>query len=103
MAKMAGLLQALPRNMAYGLKALIDQKVANGEEAPAPAAEAEPEVAEDTSGSPEEQAHEAVADEAPTDDGADPSPEAEAHAAAEDAEPVAAPADDASETTAEEA
>jgi len=28
MAKMAGLLQALPRNFAYGLKALIDQKQA---------------------------------------------------------------------------
>jgi large subunit ribosomal protein L10 len=28
MSKMAGLLQALPRNFAYGLKALIDQKAA---------------------------------------------------------------------------
>lgn len=28
MAKMAGLLQAMPRNLAYGLKALIDQKSA---------------------------------------------------------------------------
>jgi large subunit ribosomal protein L10 len=28
MTKMAGLLQALPRNFAYGLKALIDQKEA---------------------------------------------------------------------------
>ena len=28
MSKMAGLLQALPRNFAYGLKALIDQKQA---------------------------------------------------------------------------
>jgi large subunit ribosomal protein L10 len=39
----AGLLQALPRNMAYGLKALVDQKVAAGESAPAPAPAAEPE------------------------------------------------------------
>src|SRR5689334_699691 len=42
LTKLAGLLQALPRNMAYGLTALIDQKVAGGEaapeaEAPAPA------------------------------------------------------------------
>ncbi len=28
MTKMAGLLQALPRNFAYGLKALIDQREA---------------------------------------------------------------------------
>ena len=113
MAKMAGLLQALPRNMAYGLKALLDQKVAGGEALPAeePAAEAPAEadvsaneatadaVAEDAPGTPEEQAHEAVADEAPADDQADPTPEAEAHAAAEDDAPVADPA--ATETDAE--
>jgi large subunit ribosomal protein L10 len=28
LVKTAGLLQALPRNMAYGLKALVDQKSA---------------------------------------------------------------------------
>jgi large subunit ribosomal protein L10 len=28
LVKTAGLLQALPRNMAYGLKALVDQKEA---------------------------------------------------------------------------
>jgi large subunit ribosomal protein L10 len=101
MVKMAGLLQALPRNMAYGLMALIDQKVAGGEALPAeePAAA----VAEDTSGSPEEQAHEAVADEAPADDGADPTPEAEAHAAAETEAEAPAAADENPETTAEEA
>ncbi len=117
MAKLAGLLQALPRNMAYGLKALIDQKVAGGEalpaEEPAPAEAdvseneaAADAVAEDAPGTPEEQAHEAVADEAPADDQADPTPEAEATAAAADDEPVAAPADDTTdtpETTAEEA
>jgi large subunit ribosomal protein L10 len=43
MVQFAGLLQALPRNMAYGLKALIDQKVAGGEALPA--AETEPEAA----------------------------------------------------------
>ena len=43
MQKMAGLLQALPRNMAYGLKALIDQGGAPGApvDEPAPAEEAE--------------------------------------------------------------
>src|SRR3954453_13843383 len=46
MQQFAGLLQAMPRNMAYGLKALIVQKVAAGEAAPAPEPEAEPEVAE---------------------------------------------------------
>src|SRR5438067_3319850 len=46
MQQFAGLLQALPRNLAYGLKALIDQKVAGGEAAPAPEPEAAPEVAE---------------------------------------------------------
>lgn len=41
MQKMAGLLQALPRNFAYGLKALIDQGGAPGApQAEAPAAEA---------------------------------------------------------------
>jgi large subunit ribosomal protein L10 len=35
--KMAGLLQALPRNFAYGLKALIDQKGGPAPEAPATA------------------------------------------------------------------
>jgi large subunit ribosomal protein L10 len=39
----AGLLAALPRNFAYGLKALVDQKVASGEAtAPAPAPSPEP-------------------------------------------------------------
>jgi len=35
MQQMAGLLQALPRNMAYGLSALIDQRQAGGEALPA--------------------------------------------------------------------
>lgn len=71
MVQFAGLLQALPRNLAYGLKALIDQKggapepeapteepapepvVADAEapvaEAEAPAVEAEPETSAETS------------------------------------------------------
>ncbi len=43
MQQMAGLLQALPRNLAYGVQALIDQRVEGGEALPAPEAEqAEP-------------------------------------------------------------
>ncbi|MBV8949971.1 MAG: 50S ribosomal protein L10 [Actinobacteria bacterium] len=46
LTKAAGLFQALPRSLAYGVKALIDQRVAAGEAAPAPepvpAAEAAP-------------------------------------------------------------
>ena len=34
MQQMAGLLQALPRNLAYGMQALIDQRVEGGEAAP---------------------------------------------------------------------
>ena len=45
LTKAAGLFQAFTRNMAYGLKALIDQRVAAGESAEAPAAEAPAEAA----------------------------------------------------------
>jgi large subunit ribosomal protein L10 len=40
MVKAAGLFQAFTRNMAYGVKALIDQRIEAGEALPAPAAEA---------------------------------------------------------------
>src|SRR5205823_3187962 len=51
MVKAAGLFQAFTRNMAYGVKALIDKRIAEGEapppaEAEAPAAEAEAPAAE---------------------------------------------------------
>jgi large subunit ribosomal protein L10 len=59
MQQLAGLLQALPRDFAYGLKALIDEGGASDAPAEeAPAAEAPEEAATD----------EAPADEAPTDD-----------------------------------
>jgi large subunit ribosomal protein L10 len=46
MRQFAGLLKALPQNLAYGLSALIDQRVAGGEALPAPTpAEPEPEAA----------------------------------------------------------
>lgn len=61
LVKAAGLFQALPRNLAYGVKALIDQRVAAGEAAPpaepaaeeAPAAEA-PSPEEASSGDADE-------------------------------------------------
>jgi large subunit ribosomal protein L10 len=90
MVQFAGLLQALPRNLAYGLKALIDQKggapeaEASAEEAPAvaeaeaPAAEADapaeaaaeaPEAPEAVAESTEEATAEAPAAEAETPEG----------------------------------
>ena len=64
LVKAAGLFQALPRNLAYGVKALIDQRIAAGESAPvaeeapadeAPAAEEAP-VAEAADEAPAEDA-----------------------------------------------
>jgi large subunit ribosomal protein L10 len=78
--QLAGLLQALPRNMAYGLQALVDQKVAAGESLPEPVAEApvEPEAAP---------AAEAEAPE--TDADAAPAAEAETQETESDAAPAA--------------
>jgi large subunit ribosomal protein L10 len=70
LVKAAGLFQAFTRNMAYGLKALIDKRVAEGEAPPpaeAPAAEVEAPAAE----AAEEPAAEEVA-EAPAADAAEP-------------------------------
>jgi large subunit ribosomal protein L10 len=39
MQQMAGLIQALPRNLAYGMQALIEQREAGGETLPPPAAD----------------------------------------------------------------
>ncbi|MEA3055311.1 MAG: large subunit ribosomal protein [Actinomycetota bacterium] len=114
LVKMAGLLQALPRNMAYGLKALIDQKVAGGEAAPAPAeaeapaaeeADAPAPTATDEAEAPAEAdvseneaaAEQAAAEEAP---GA-PAAEAEATESTESTESTEAT--ESTETTAEEA
>jgi large subunit ribosomal protein L10 len=52
--KMAGLLQALPRNFAYGLSALVEKRGKDGPaEAPAPPAEPETAVTEPESAPPE--------------------------------------------------
>ena len=93
--QLAGLLQALPRNLAYGLQALVDQKVAAGESLPEPAAEApaEPEPEAEAAPAAEAKAPEA----AETDVDAAPAAEAET----QETEPEAAPAAEAE--TAEEA
>jgi large subunit ribosomal protein L10 len=82
MQQMAGLLQALPRNLAYGISALIEQREAGGETLPAADAAPEPEAA-----APAE-APAADADATTDADGAAP-----AEAPVEDATPAEAPAE----------
>jgi large subunit ribosomal protein L10 len=106
MQQMAGLLQALPRNMAYGLSALIEQRQAGGETLPAE--DAAPADAEATAPADADAAPAETDAAAPTEEAAAAEPVAEAAAepAAEAAEPAAeaegapeaaAPAEDASE------
>jgi len=91
MQQLAGLLQALPRNLAYGLSALIEQREAGGEKLPepeAPAAEAPAAEAE----APVEAA--APAAEAPAVEAPESEPEPEAPAVEAEAEAEAeAPAE----------
>lgn len=87
MVQFAGLLQALPRNLAYGLKALIDQGGAPGAPADAPAAEAPAEEPTDTAST--EDAPAGTADPAETAADTDTNPESSDVAA----ETPAAPAD----------
>jgi large subunit ribosomal protein L10 len=61
MQQMAGLLQALPRNMAFGISALIEQRQAGGETAPAEA-EAAAHAEEAAAAEPVEAAGEAPAE-----------------------------------------
>jgi large subunit ribosomal protein L10 len=77
LVKAAGLFQAFTRNMAYGVKALIDQRIEGGEALEIPA-EPEPEAAAES----EAPAAEAAETEAPAAEAA-PEPEAPAEAAAE--------------------
>jgi large subunit ribosomal protein L10 len=94
MQQMAGLLQALPRNMAYGISALIEQRQAGGETLPteeaaeAEAAPAETAAAADEAAAPAEEAA-APADEAAASEPVESAGEAPAEAEA------AAPADEA--------
>jgi large subunit ribosomal protein L10 len=96
--QLAGLLQALPRNMAYGLQALVDQKVAAGESLPEPAAEAPVEPEPEAEAAPAAEAEAPEATEAPATE-SDAAPAAEADTP--ETEPDAAPAAEAE--TAEEA
>jgi large subunit ribosomal protein L10 len=110
MQQMAGLLQALPRNLAYGMQALIDQRVEGGEAAPAPEAEQAEAPAAETDAPTAETAEteaptaetseaEAPAAETETETPAAESAEAEAPAAgeAEGSTEAAATSDDAAE------
>jgi large subunit ribosomal protein L10 len=99
MQQMAGLLQALPRNLAYGLSALIEQREAGGEKLPeAPAAEAAEAAEADTEAPAEAEAEAPPAAEAE----APPAEAAEAEAPAEAAAAeVEAPATEAAEAEVE--
>ena len=79
MQQMAGLLQALPRNLAYGLSALIEQREAGGEKLPETAPEATSDAAAEAP--PVEAEPEAVAEAPPVE--AEPEAVAEAPAEAE--------------------
>jgi large subunit ribosomal protein L10 len=108
MQQMAGLLQALPRGLAYGFSALIEQREAGGEKppeaaapdgevpeaaAPAPAAEVAPEAAEAAEEAPTAEADAPAETEAATE--AEAVPEVVAEAASEEATPVEAAAEEA--------
>ena len=94
MQQMAGLLQALPRSMAYGLSALIEQRQAGGETLPAEEAASTEEAA--PAGAEAEAAPADTDAAAPAEDAAAVEP-AEPAAQAEGAPEAAAPAEDASE------
>jgi large subunit ribosomal protein L10 len=93
LVKAAGLFQAFTRNMAYGLKALVDQRIAGGEGLPEPEPEAAPEPEPETAAEPEPEAaaettEPAAVVEAPEpaaepETAAEPEPEPEAEPAAE--------------------
>jgi len=85
LVKAAGLLSALQRNTAYGIKALIDQRVASGEAAPPPAAAEEP--AAGAEASPPEAEAEAEAPAAAEAEAEAPAAADESAAPAGDAEP----------------
>jgi large subunit ribosomal protein L10 len=105
MVQFAGLLEALPRNFAYGLKALIDQQGGVPEEAPTAEAPTEEPAADEPEAAADAPEAEAAADtEAPAEDAPTEEPTAEADttddAAAADEAPSEEPA--AADTTTEE-
>src|SRR5437763_2041555 len=105
LVKAAGLFQAFTRNMAYGVKALIDKRIAEGEapppaDEPAAEAETEAETAAPAAEAPEPPAAEAT--EASTPEAEAPAAEAETPPAEAAAEPEA-PAAEAAEAVADTA
>ena len=82
MQQMAGLLQALPRNLAYGISALIEEREDGGEAAEAETAPAEAAGAE---GAPAEAEAEAETEAAPVEAAAESDGDAEAVASPEEA------------------
>jgi large subunit ribosomal protein L10 len=94
MQQMAGLLQALPRNMAYGISALIEQREAGGETVPA--AEETAEAAEAAAPAEADTAS-AEADTAPAEAAPAEAAPVEAAAEAPDGAEAATPATDESE------
>lgn len=94
MTQMAGLLKALPQNMAYGISALIEQKGGVDEVAPAPAEAAEAQPA-DATATPETEAEAEAAAPEGTEAAAEPAESAEsAGDTAEAAEDTGAAADE---------
>ncbi len=89
LVKAAGLFQAFPRNFAYGLKALVDQRIAGGEAPPeaGSAVEAEAPAAESVAESTDEAPAGDTADTADTAASAD-EPSEPTEASAPDAEPT---------------
>jgi large subunit ribosomal protein L10 len=84
LVKAAGLFQAFTRNMAYGIKALVDQRIAGGEGLPEPEPELpEPEVVAEETSAPEAADSEAVAPEAAEPEAPATEPEAPAAEASE--------------------
>jgi large subunit ribosomal protein L10 len=92
LVKAAGLFQAFTRNMAYGLKALVDQRIAAGEALPAPEPEAaaEPEVAAEPETAAETEVAAETESEAAEPDAAEPDAAEPEAAEPEAAEPEAA-------------
>jgi large subunit ribosomal protein L10 len=81
LVKAAGLFQAFTRNMAYGIKALIDKRVAEGEAPPPAEAEAPAAAEAEAPAAVEAEAPAAVEAEAPAAEAEAPAAEAEAPAA----------------------
>jgi large subunit ribosomal protein L10 len=91
MQQMAGLLQALPRNLAYGISALIEQREAGGETLPAAEEPAAEEPAVEAAGTETATAAaEPETDEAPPEPEATATPEEAAAAGTEPAETTTA-------------